>query len=51
MDNKFSVWKLANFARITTFNDVHKHGILCAEIVGNSIITCGGDLLVKVHSI
>lgn len=49
LDNKYSLWKLENYSRITTFNEVHRHGIIYAEIVGDHIVTCGGDLLIKVH--
>jgi hypothetical protein len=34
LDNKYSVWRLDNYTRITTINDVHKQGIIYAEIVG-----------------
>lgn len=49
MDNKYSIWKLDNYQRIETVPEVHKHGILCAEIIGDRIVTSGGDSLVKVH--
>jgi WD40 repeat protein len=49
LDNKYSIWKLDNYTRITTINDVHKQGIICAEEVGDRVVSCGGDLLVKVH--
>lgn len=46
-DNKYSIWNLEKLNRITTLVDVHKQGILSAGIVGESLLTCGGDLLVK----
>ena len=49
MDNKYSIWSLADFSRITTFVNVHKHGIVCGEAVGESLVTGGGDLLVMLH--
>lgn len=49
MDNKHSVWNLAQFTRKATRDNIHRGGILDAAVIGGKIVTCGGDYLVKVH--
>jgi WD40 repeat protein len=51
LDGKYSIWKLDTFSRITTINDVHRQGIIYAEIIDDWLLTSGGDLLIKIHSI
>jgi len=51
LDNKYSVWALDTYKRLTTLNDVHKHGIVGAELIGGNLVTVGGDSLLKVHRI
>lgn len=51
MDNKYSVWRRNDFARMVTVGDAHRHGIITAAVIGDCIATCGGDLLVKIHEL
>lgn len=49
LDNKLSIWNLSDYSRFKTFLDVHRHGILCGEVVAGKVCSSGGDLLIKIH--
>jgi hypothetical protein len=50
MDNKINVWRRVEsgkYSRVQDWRNAHGFGILSAEIVCNSLLTVGGDYLVK----
>jgi hypothetical protein len=50
MDNKINVWRkveAGKYSRVQDWRNAHGFGILSAEIIGNSLLTVGGDYLVK----
>lgn len=51
MDGSCNLWKMDDFSWMNTWANVHKLGILYGEIVGDTLVTAGGDLLVKLHTL
>lgn len=51
LDNKISIWNLSDYSRFKTLLDVHRHGILCGEVVAANVCSSGGDLLIKIHQL
>ena len=51
MDNRHSLWNAEKFNRIKTYDNIHKNGIVRACIIGDKILTCGGDYLLHLHKI
>ena len=50
MDNKINLWQRVEsgkYSRLQDWRNAHSFGILSAEIVGDSLLTIGGDYLVK----